>query len=228
VRQLAATASGLPACTCRRPTSTTTPHQEKSKSLYLQFNTDWDTALPIHTAIGVRYEKTDVVSTALVPAAVDIKWVSQNEFPITFGDPTFTTLTGKYNNLLPSFDSDIELTPDQKLRFSYGETIGRPRYDQIQGGTTLNSLVRTDGGTGFAGQPVAETGQVEKPRPVLRVVLRQAELRVAGRVQEEPRELRRPVAHHRHPVQPAHPGGRRAVERGAGQGLRQHRHHLYP
>jgi hypothetical protein len=101
----------------------------------------------------VRYEKTDVVSTALVPAAVDIKWVSQNEFPITFGDPTFTTLTGKYNNLLPSFDSDIELTPDQKLRFSYGETIGRPRYDQIQGGTTLNSLVRTNGGTGSQGNP---------------------------------------------------------------------------
>lgn len=154
VRQLVATASGKPELYLPKTYfDNDSRTSEKSKSLYLQFNTDWDTALPIHTAIGVRYEKTDVVSTALVPAAVDIKWVSQNEFPITFGDPTFTTLTGKYNNVLPSFDSDIELTPDQKLRFSYGETIGRPRYDQIQGGTTLNSLVRTDGGTGSQGNP---------------------------------------------------------------------------
>ncbi|WP_343731787.1 TonB-dependent receptor [Duganella sp.] len=154
VRQLVATASGKPELYLPKTYFDNDARtSEKSKSLYLQFNTDWDTALPIHTALGLRYEKTDVVSTALVPAAVNIRWVSQNEFPITFGDPTFTTLTGKYNNLLPSFDSDIELTPNQKMRFSYGETIGRPRYDQIQGGTTLNSLVRTDGGTGSQGNP---------------------------------------------------------------------------
>jgi hypothetical protein len=113
VRQLASTASGCRRCTCLDQLRQRPRTEEKSKSLYLQFNTDWDTAMPIHTAIGVRYEKTDVVSTALVPAPTDIKWVSQNEFPITFGGPTFTTLTGKYNNLLPSFDSDIDLTPDR-------------------------------------------------------------------------------------------------------------------
>jgi outer membrane receptor protein involved in Fe transport len=55
----------------------------------------------------------------------------------------FTTLTGKYHNLLPSFDSDMDVTLGLKVRASYGETIGRPRYDQIQGGqSTLTSLVR--------------------------------------------------------------------------------------
>ncbi|TFW24341.1 TonB-dependent receptor [Duganella callida] len=154
VRQAAAAASGLPNMYLpKNYFDNDARTEEKSKALYLQFNTDWDTVLPIHTAFGVRYEKTDVVSTALVPAATKITWVSQNEFPITFGDPTFTTLTGRYHNLLPSFDSDVDLTPNQKLRFSYGETIGRPRWDQIQGGTTLNSLVRTDGGTGSQGNP---------------------------------------------------------------------------
>lgn len=154
VRQVVANASGQPNLYMpKNYFDNDARTEEKSKALYLQFNTDWDTRLPIHTSVGVRYEKTDVVSTALVPSATKISWVSQNEFPITFGDPTFTTLTGRYHNLLPSFDSDIELTSDQKLRFSYGETIGRPRYDQIQGGTTLNSLVRTDGGTGSAGNP---------------------------------------------------------------------------
>jgi len=154
VRQLAATASGLPALYMPKNTFDNDARtEEKSKSAFIQFNTDWDTKLPIRTALGLRYETTDVLSTALVPAAVNISWVSQNELPITFGDPTFTTLTGKYHNLLPSFDSDIEITPDQKIRFSLGETIGRPRYDQIQGGTTLDRLTRTFGGTGNQGNP---------------------------------------------------------------------------
>ena len=154
VRQLAATASGLPALYLPKTTFDNDSRvEEKSKSAYVQFNTDWDTAMPIRTALGVRYEKTDVVSTALVPAATSISWVSQNELPVAFGAPTFTTLTGKYHNILPSLDSDIELTPTQKLRLSYGHSIGRPRYDQIQGGTTLNSLARVDGGTGNQGNP---------------------------------------------------------------------------
>jgi TonB-dependent receptor len=154
VRQLAATASGLPALYLPKTTFDNDARtEEKSKNAYVQFGTDWDTKLPIHTALGLRYEKTDVTSTALVPAATSITWVSQNELPVQFGDPTFTTLTGDYHNLLPSFDSDIELTADQKLRFSYGQTIGRPRYDQIQGGTTLNGLARVDGGTGSQGNP---------------------------------------------------------------------------
>ncbi|WP_229262338.1 TonB-dependent receptor [Duganella guangzhouensis] len=154
VRQLASDVSGQPALYLPKSTFDNDARTgEKSNAAYVQFNTDWDTKLPIHTSVGLRYEKTDVVSTALVPAATGISWVSQNEFPITFGSPTFTTLTGAYHHLLPSFDSDIDLTPDQKLRFSLGETIGRPRYDQIQGGQTLNSLVRTDGGTGSQGNP---------------------------------------------------------------------------
>jgi TonB-dependent receptor len=79
--------------------------------------------------------------------------VSDNEFPISFGAPTFTTLTGTYNNVLPSLDYDVELSKDTKLRASYGETIGRPRYDQIQGGQTLDSLARVNGGTGSQGNP---------------------------------------------------------------------------
>jgi hypothetical protein len=114
VRQLAATASGLPGLYMPKTTFDNDARtEEKSKAAFIQFNTDWDTKFPIRTAIGGRYETTDVVSTALVPAAVDIRWVSQNELPITFGDPTFTTLTGKYHHLLPSFDSDIGLTQDR-------------------------------------------------------------------------------------------------------------------
>ncbi|MBB3222331.1 TonB-dependent receptor [Pseudoduganella umbonata] len=154
VRDLAIKASGRPDLySIKDRWDTDQRTEEKSKALYLQFNTDWDTALPIHTAIGLRYEKTEVVSSALVQTATGISWVSQNEFPVQFGAPDFTTLTGKYNNLLPSIDTDIELREDMKLRLSYGETIGRPRYDQIQGGTVLTALARVDGGTGTSGNP---------------------------------------------------------------------------
>ncbi len=154
VRDLAIKASGRPDLYSVKPTWDTDQRtKEKSKALYLQLNTDWATALPVRTAIGLRYEKTDVTSTALVPTATSIVWLSQNEFSVLKGDPQFTTLTGKYHHLLPSIDTDIELRDDMKLRASYGETIGRPRYDQIQGGTVLDNLARLDGGTGTQGNP---------------------------------------------------------------------------
>ncbi|MFC0132573.1 TonB-dependent receptor [Massilia eurypsychrophila] len=154
VRQLAANASGLPNLYLPKTTYDTDRRTgEKTRSGFLQFNTDWNTAMPIHTGIGLRYEKTDVSSTALVPSATSITMVSANEFSVGFGAPTFTTLGGSYHHLLPSLDFDIDVRKDVKLRASYGETIGRPRYDQIQGGQTLDQLARVNGGTGSQGNP---------------------------------------------------------------------------
>jgi TonB-dependent receptor len=154
VRDAVIKASGLPGLYVPKTTFDTDQRtEEKSKNLYLQFNTDWDTALPMHTAIGVRYEKTDVTSTAQVLSGSTISWGSQNEFTLNTGAPTFTTLTGKYHNLLPSVDWDMDIRSDMKVRASYGETIGRPRYDQIAGGKVLNTLVRVEGGTGNQGNP---------------------------------------------------------------------------
>ena len=155
VRALAAKVTGKPDLYMPKSTYDTDQRtQEKSKSLFLQFNTDWNTALPMRTAIGVRYETTDVVSTALVPTATSITMTSVNEFEVGFA-PTksFTTLTGAYKHVLPSFDFDVDLRPDLKLRASYGESIGRPRYDQIQGGQVLESLARVNGGAGSQGNP---------------------------------------------------------------------------
>jgi TonB-dependent receptor len=127
--------------------------QEKSQSAFVQYNKDWDFALPVHTAIGARYEKTDVVSSALVPTPLSITWVSQNELSLATGSPGFTTLTGSYKYFLPSADVNVDVTDDVKARASVGETIGRPGWGDIQGGQTLNQLVRVNGGTGAQGNP---------------------------------------------------------------------------
>jgi TonB-dependent receptor len=154
VRQIAAQATGKPEQYLPKTGFDTDMRiEEKSKSAYVQLNTDWDTTLPMHTALGVRFEKTDVSSPAMVRKATGISWVSQNELPVSFGDTVSTTFTGKYTNVLPSLDFDVDVRDDMKLRASYGETIGRPRWDQIQGGQVLDSLARVQGGTGSQGNP---------------------------------------------------------------------------
>jgi TonB-dependent receptor len=153
-RQAAIKGTGNPAGYVPKTTWDTDQRtKEDTKNLYLQFNTDWDTAMPMHTSIGVRYEKTDVTSTAQVAQPTAISWQSQNELTLLTSGSTFTTLTGKYHNLLPNIDWDMDVRPDMKVRASYGETIGRPRYDQIAGGQVLNTLVRVDGGSGNQGNP---------------------------------------------------------------------------
>jgi TonB-dependent receptor len=126
---------------------------EKSKDLYGQVNTDWDTAMPMHTALGLRYEKTDITSSARATSGEAIVWGSENELPITFGPAVFTTLTGKYHYLLPSLDWDMDVTSKLKVRASYGETIGRPSFDKLLGGQNLGSIVRTDFGNANQGNP---------------------------------------------------------------------------
>ena len=154
VRALASAAGGDPSL--YRPKSSFDVDrrtEEKSQSAFVQYSKDWDFWRPMQLAVGVRYEKTDVVSTALVPIATGITWVANNEFSVLFGAPDFTTLKGSYSYALPSIDFDVELTKSIKARASYGETIGRPLWDAIQGGQTLNQLARINGGTGAQGNP---------------------------------------------------------------------------
>ncbi|TWI63460.1 TonB-dependent receptor [Pseudoduganella lurida] len=158
MRQRASDATGMPASYLpsldnpdydRRTT-------EKSRALHLQLNTEWDFAMPMHTGVGFRYEKTDVTSTALSQTVSGVNWVSQNELPYVFGTKDFMTLKGKYHHFLPSVDWDMDVRPDFKVRASYGQTIGRPRYDQIQGGTTINPTGTVSYGTGSRGNPQLE------------------------------------------------------------------------
>ena len=127
--------------------------QEESTSAWLQYRQSWDTAVPFHVAAGLRYEQTDVTSSALVPIAIGINWTGNNEFPVQFGAPDFTTLTGEYDYLLPSLDTSFDLTDSFKLRASVGKSIGRPGWGDIQGGQTLGALARINGGTGSQGNP---------------------------------------------------------------------------
>lgn len=128
---------------------------EKQKAAYVQFNFAGEIAArPYGLTAGLRYEKTDVTSNALVPVYSGIAWAGDNEFNlISTGESDFTELTGSYSNLLPNIDFNIEVVDDVIVRASLSKTLARPSYADIQGGQTVNALVRIDGGTGSRGNP---------------------------------------------------------------------------
>lgn len=128
--------------------------EEESLAFYVQYNHAFfigDMSGDAH--VGLRWEKTDVVSSALVPTATGILWVAANEFSVQFAERDFTTLDGDYDYLLPSFDVNLEVREGMVVRASYSQTIGRPGWGDIQGGQTINQLIRIDGGTGQQGDP---------------------------------------------------------------------------
>jgi TonB-dependent receptor len=128
---------------------------EDTISGYVQFNAFFDLfSAPAQVALGLRYEETDVVSAALVPIPTGVTWEAANEFNVNLsGESDFTTLEGSYDYVLPSLDFNVEVIDDVILRFGYSETIGRPGWGNIQGGTTLDLLARVNGGTGSSGNP---------------------------------------------------------------------------
>lgn len=129
--------------------------QEKTLAPYLQANMKFDLFNnPAHLRAGVRYERTKIASTALVPVPTGTEWVAENEFDVTYGgDSSFTTLNGEYHNWLPAVDFDLSPVRNVKLRASYSHTITRPDYASMQGGLTLDTLFRVGGGTGSEGNP---------------------------------------------------------------------------
>jgi TonB-dependent receptor len=127
---------------------------EKSSSLYGQFNSEWDTALPMHTGLGLRYERTQLDTDYKIQFPDQERWISQNEFPIHYAPGVAQAEGTSYHYWLPTIDWDMDVTPDIKLRASYSTTIGRPRWDLIQGGTVFaggNASVR--GLQGTTGNP---------------------------------------------------------------------------
>ncbi len=130
--------------------------EEKSRSAFLQYSTTWDWSIPVHFAAGIRYEKTEVTSNALVPTATSIRWGSANEFNVNFADPSFGEGKGEYDYWLPSVDFKADLRDNLVLRASYGHTIGRPGWQDIQGGQTLDQQGSVSGGTGRQGNPNLE------------------------------------------------------------------------
>jgi TonB-dependent receptor len=128
--------------------------KENTLSLYGQYNLDWELLrMPMNLSAGARYEKSDVIADAVVPTPTGSEWRADNEFDLTYNGQAATNQKGSYKFILPSIDFDAEVVRNVKVRLSYGDTIARPGWDQIQGGRSLDQGFRVNGGTGSQGNP---------------------------------------------------------------------------
>ncbi|WP_158768638.1 TonB-dependent receptor [Paraglaciecola sp. L1A13] len=128
-------------------------NKEEMTAVYAQYNYDGeigDMLYDVH--VGLRYEETDVTSTSAVPGYNGAVWNGTTEvFLLSSGQQEFQTQKGSYNHTLPNINFNIEVVEDVMLRAAYSETIGRPNYGQMIGGTSLNEGARFDGGSGSSG-----------------------------------------------------------------------------
>jgi len=129
---------------------------EKSDSAWFKWRTTFDWTIPLSVAVGVRYEKTEIASPSSVsPPLGNVRWpTSAPEFNVLLGNqPTIENYTGEYDYWLPSLDIRTDLRNNLVLRGSYGKSIGRAGWRDLQGGLSVNNQLRAQEGTGILGNP---------------------------------------------------------------------------
>jgi TonB-dependent receptor len=102
---------------------------------------------------GLRYEATDVESIAYSRRFLGWKWFGNNDDLSLYSDDVeAVAATFSYDNFLPSFDFDIQISENVIGRFSYSQSISRAPYGSLQndvssfsfaGGSTYNGIVKT-------------------------------------------------------------------------------------
>lgn len=124
--------------------------EEKSKSFYGQFSSNFDLAgLESNLLIGLRYEETDVSSSSFVNAPVILWWQSDDDWSSALApEKTLQHKTGSYDYLLPNIDFDVSVVENVKVRLSYSETIGRPSYSDLRPDVGLGNLLNRGASAG--------------------------------------------------------------------------------
>lgn len=127
--------------------------KEDTKAAYFQVALEGSLGdMPTNILAGVRYETTDVDSNSKIRPPLYLAWLDNNDFnTVRSSDIIDFSVSGSYDNLLPSFDFDIGFTDDLKGRFSYSKTMARANYGRLisavsnfgRVGSTLNGTTAT-------------------------------------------------------------------------------------
>ncbi|MET0310246.1 MAG: TonB-dependent receptor [Sphingomonas sp.] len=90
---------------------------------------------------GVRFESTKVKAVSLQTVPIAVVWQADNDFTVLNStDRQAVTGKGSYNNLLPSFDFQIEPLDNVIARVSYSKTISRAPYGNLFASTSAGAL----------------------------------------------------------------------------------------
>ena len=118
--------------------------EEETVSAYIQYNLlgDWGD-YPYRFAFGLRYEETDVTSSAASRNYTRVDWVAATEWiAIDDGTEIPSSLEAKYDNWLPNLDFDVDIHFDMKLRYSYSTTIARAGYGDLRGNLSIANFIQ--------------------------------------------------------------------------------------
>ncbi|KAF1716396.1 TonB-dependent receptor [Pseudoxanthomonas yeongjuensis] len=110
--------------------------EEKTNAAYMQVDLEGELGgMRTNTRIGVRYEKTDVVSTSVIAIPEAIEWSANNDFRIVLSDEQQPfSEKASYSYVLPNLDFSIDFTDELKGRASFGKTIARAPYGNLYAG----------------------------------------------------------------------------------------------
>jgi TonB-dependent receptor len=127
---------------------------EETQAFFLQQNFQSEIAsLPFSLHMGMRYESTTVESSSATPTYTGATWIGDTEIINKGGPITYGFQTGKYNYFLPNFDVSLDVREDVKVRLSASKSIGRPTFNDLQGGKNVAQGANQTGGTGRTGNP---------------------------------------------------------------------------
>ena len=129
--------------------------EEKTQSAFLQAKYKGELrGMFFDLKVGLRYEKTDVFSKAVASGYSQVEWSEDAATAIT-GVTGIERLSqsADYSQFLPNINFNIEVVEDVMLRAAASKTISRAGYDQLQGGTTINTGGSLSGYSGASGNP---------------------------------------------------------------------------
>ena len=108
--------------------------EEDTTAAYIQIGMQGELAgFDTNLLFGVRYERSDVESTAKMRLVQHLLWEDNNDFrEIRESAITPVAEETDYDHVLPSFDFDINLRENLKARLSYSKTIARARYVDLR------------------------------------------------------------------------------------------------
>ncbi len=129
--------------------------EEETVSLFVA--TDWAfevSGYDVQVNLGVRYEKTDVVSPAKSRVVEQVYWAGGSEWISEFasgGEFVEVDFEGDYDLLLPMLDIKVDLSDDLVARASFGQTITRPSLGDMLGNLTLTPSPKIGSRSGSRG-----------------------------------------------------------------------------
>jgi len=122
---------------------------EKTQSLYTQFNFSGEIGLPYSANIGFRYIETDLTITQHEVASGTEAEFNGKTYLLGPGadsiDGGETVSENNYTDFLPSANLALELTSEQVLRFSYNETLSTHDANNLGRGLSVTRLIQPDG-----------------------------------------------------------------------------------